>query len=77
MRPVTLKFKTRTENHGVHVRFDVFAGPDADHLALAGTMVFRTAEAVAFTELLRAGKFWLERDAAEDAEVSAVEVVLP
>ena len=37
-------FKLYSERRGDHVHQRVFAGPDADHLALCGTLVFRIGE---------------------------------
>lgn len=33
---------------GEHFKLDVFVGPDAEHYALAGTLVFRREEYLAF-----------------------------
>jgi len=39
---MTLKLKK--QHLGGHIHVDVFSGPDADHLALAGSLVFLPAE---------------------------------
>lgn len=40
------------DRNPAHVRVDVFAGPDADHLALSGTLTFRVDEFPAFADAL-------------------------
>jgi hypothetical protein len=39
----------------IHTRIRVFAGPDHDHLALAGVLVFRDDEATEFIGMARQG----------------------
>lgn len=41
-RPTAIKL--RCEARGAHVHVDLFIGPDADHLALSGRLVFRVGE---------------------------------
>ena len=37
-------FKLKSKRRGDHVHEQVFVGPDVDHLALVGTLVFRIGE---------------------------------
>jgi hypothetical protein len=47
--------KLRSAPTGSHVTVDLFAGPDADHLALCGRLVMLPEEYVALRAALRAG----------------------
>lgn len=53
MTPLTLKLKSRRA--GKLVREQVFIGPDADHLALAGILMFEVGEWQLFGAALLAG----------------------
>lgn len=47
--------KLRSELRGNHVHERVFVGPDADHLALAGKLVFHVGEWQSFGAVLLLG----------------------
>ena len=47
--------KLRSERRGAHVHERVFVGPDTDHLALAGVLIFDVGEWQAFGAALGLG----------------------
>jgi len=47
--------KLRSERRGAHVHERVFVGPDSDHLALAGVLIFNVGEWQAFGAALGLG----------------------
>ena len=47
--------KLRSERRGAHVHELVFVGPDADHLALAGVLVFDVGQWQLFGAALKLG----------------------
>jgi len=54
--------KIRDRLLGAHVHVDVFIGPDADHLAKSGELVFTVREWCAFGALLAYGAAHIGED---------------
>lgn len=57
----------KTERKGEHVHARIFVGPDLDHLALSGTLVFRLDEWLQFgaalctgADVMELGPKWVE-----------------
>lgn len=51
-----MQFLFRSEVRGDHIHVDVFAGPDADHLAKIGKITVRLSEYSALYDLLTKGR---------------------
>lgn len=49
-------FKLKSEVKGIHIHERVFSGPDKDHFALCGTLIFNVGEWQLFGATLKLGQ---------------------